>query len=151
MSEAKAVLKEAIAVESYPDSSWLSAMLTVKALSIFIVLDLAFYMAGFDKTLRRAVQNRTELSRLTEDKALAYMKAAVLAVQHATQIYYRRRLDCLPKSLTLFVLLKKKLPVNLCIGVKKFPFAGHAWVEYQNKILGDIPGKVAFYIPVSRV
>ena len=151
MSEASSTIKTAMEIPDHRPNGGLAALLTFKAIIVFIALDLCFYLFGFDRTFRRAVSKKTKLSRLSGPRATIYAAMAVEAVNRATQWYYRKRLDCLPKSLTLFVLLKKTLPIDLCIGVKKFPFAGHAWVEYGNFILGDIPEKVGFYTVLSRV
>jgi hypothetical protein len=38
--------------------------------------------------------------------------------------------DCLPRSLALFVFLRRSgFPAQHCIGVRALPFAAHAWVE----------------------
>jgi len=44
--------------------------------------------------------------------------------------------DCLPRSLALFAYLRRcGLPAKHVIGVKRFPFAAHAWVEVEAKPL----------------
>lgn len=44
--------------------------------------------------------------------------------------------DCLPRSLALFIYLRRcGLYARHVIGVKRFPFVAHAWVEYASKIL----------------
>ena len=56
----------------------------------------------------------------------------------ATRCYYRRRLDCLPRALAIFVLLRRQgVPARLCIGVKRYPFGAHAWVECLGDVLDD--------------
>ena len=50
------------------------------------------------------------------------------------------KLTCLPKSLTLWWILNRNgLEADFFIGVKKKPRAiqGHAWVEFEGKILND--------------
>ena len=44
--------------------------------------------------------------------------------------------DCLPRSLALFVYLRRcNLTARHFIGIKRYPFAAHAWVEHADKIL----------------
>lgn len=41
--------------------------------------------------------------------------------------------DCLPRSLALFVFLRRcGIPVRHLIGVRRYPFRAHAWVEYDG-------------------
>ena len=66
------------------------------------------------------------------------MRRTVEGVRTATRYYYRRRLDCLPRALTIFVLLRRQgVPATLRIGVKRFPFGAHAWVECLGEVLDD--------------
>jgi hypothetical protein len=41
--------------------------------------------------------------------------------------------DCLVRSLSLYRYLRSvNIPVQHVIGVRRFPFAAHAWVEYEG-------------------
>ena len=53
-------------------------------------------------------------------------------------LLYPRRLDCLVRAgaLTL-VLVKNGIDAVFVIGVQKYPFFAHAWVEYRESVLGD--------------
>ena len=132
------------------NSGWQLRWLTLKALAVFILIDVGFSLVGFDWVRRRALRGKTRIALLSGAAADSYIANVVAAVQRATRMYYRKRLDCLPKSLTLFVLLKNRLPVDLCVGVKKFPFAAHAWVEYGGRIIADAPARIALYTVLSR-
>ena len=61
------------------------------------------------------------------------------AVRTATRYYYRRRRDCLPRALTACLLLwRGGVPATLQIGVKRYPFGAHAWVECDGQtVIGD--------------
>ena len=66
------------------------------------------------------------------------VRRALEASRRATRYYYRRRLDCLPRALAIFVLLRRwGIPATLHIGVKRFPFGAHAWVECMGEMLDD--------------
>ncbi len=113
--------------------------MTIQALAVFVLLDIGFRVLGFprvfrlvDRWGRRSVQpaplavQRRRLHRTVE------------AVRTASRYYHRRRLDCLPRSLAIYVLLRLQgVPATLRIGVKRFPFAAHAWVECLGEVLDD--------------
>src|SRR6202035_6179282 len=74
------------------------------------------------------------------------------AVQTATMFYYRRRRDCLPKAVTAFHLMRRQgLAAELCIGVKKFPFAAHSWVEAYGLQLDDDPPRLDALTVIHRI
>ncbi len=60
--------------------------------------------------------------------------------------------DCLPRSLALYrFLLSIGLPADHCIGVQRFPFEAHAWVECGGRVLLDQPENVATYAVLTRI
>ncbi|GCD84101.1 hypothetical protein PTHTG4_31660 [Parageobacillus thermoglucosidasius] len=47
---------------------------------------------------------------------------------------------CLHRSVAGYhILLQKNIPIDLVIGVMKKPFMSHAWLEYNGKVINDIP------------
>jgi len=53
--------------------------------------------------------------------------------------------DCLPRSLALFRFLRNMgIPVEHCIGVDRYPFHAHAWVEYRGEVLLDADRRAQF-------
>lgn len=113
--------------------------MTVQAILVFFLLDCGFRLLGFsrvfsfiDRWCRRSVGPRSlGTQRATVRKAQA-------AVRIAARYYCRWRLDCLPRAMTLYVLLRRRgIPATLSIGVKRFPFAAHAWVECLGEVLDD--------------
>jgi len=134
------------------DQKWSISLwwLTTKALLLFLLIDAGLYFFGFDRVTQRALAGSKRSKRRVGSAEDPYVGRAVAAVQIATRMYYRNRLDCLPKSLALFLLLKKKVHVDFCLGVKKFPFAGHAWIEYQGQVIGDSPTRIRAYTLLSR-
>lgn len=60
--------------------------------------------------------------------------------------------DCLPRSLALFTFLRSiGVAAEHRIGVCRFPFRAHAWVEYDGRVLLDHPGLVAAFTPIARL
>lgn len=55
------------------------------------------------------------------------------AIESASAIYWGKA-KCLQRSLLQYALLRNKygLDVDLVIGVKRFPFSSHAWVQWHN-------------------
>lgn len=114
---------------------WLAA----QALFIFLALDLGILLFGFP-SVYRFVQSRRNASNvgLFQGRRRLVVET-VEAVRTATRYYYRRRRDCLPRALTACLLLwRGGVPATLHIGVKRYPFGAHAWVEYNGqRVLGD--------------
>ena len=120
---------------------------------LFLLIDLGLYFFGFNRVYKAFVRwTRVLRRRATEAQEEKILEQTLASVVTATRLYYRRRKDCLPKSLTIYYLVRKQgIPAELCIGVKKFPFAGHAWVEYRGRIIDDFPKRVPLYTVMTRV
>lgn len=74
------------------------------------------------------------------------------AIGRATKFYYRTRRDCLPNAMLAYYLMKKRgIAVKFCIGVTKFPFKGHAWVEYEGKVVYTTPASLWKYRAIMKV
>ena len=113
--------------------------LTVQAVLFFVVMNLGFRILGFPRIFRLVDRWGR---RAVEVPGLAFQRRTVrrtlVAVRSATRYYFRRRLDCLPRSLAIYVLLRRQgVPATLRIGVKRFPFGAHAWVECLGEVLDD--------------
>lgn len=77
---------------------------------------------------------------------------ACRVVQIASKFYYRVRRDCLPAGMLAFYLMRRQgLPVELCIGVRKFPFKAHAWVALEGRIVFTTPADVAKYKVIMKM
>ncbi len=113
-------------------------VLAGQAILIFVLLDACLLVFGFRRVyqlVRWCGRGPTDAEpvarRLVVDRILE-------AVRTATRYYFRRRLDCLPRSLTIYLLLRRRrMPASLHIGVKRYPFGAHAWVECFGEVLDD--------------
>lgn len=112
--------------------------LIVQALLIFVLLDICFGVLGFPRVYRH-VRRWSRATTLAESTARRRVVEGVReAVRNATRYYWRRRLDCLPRSLTVYLLLQRRgVPATLHIGVKRYPFGAHAWVECDGDVVDD--------------
>jgi transglutaminase superfamily protein len=129
-----------------------SPLLTLRALLLFLLIDLGLRFSTFDRVYKTVVRRSQKLParpHSPDDKPV--VESSVGAVKAATKLYYRRRHDCLPKSLALFYLLRRRgISASLCLGVRKYPFGAHAWVEYQGRALDQAAVEVAEFKVLSR-
>jgi hypothetical protein len=127
-------------------------LLTLKVIILFICLSCGFRFFGFDRTRQTMLRRTRKISSgppCDVDKLI--LERIVAAVDAATRYYYRKRLDCLPRAMVIYYLARRSaVPVEFCLGVKKYPFAGHSWVEYQGEIIGDRPNRVKPYTVLVR-
>lgn len=124
----------------------------LRALWTFALIDLGFRIWGFEKTFRWISGAGTKPPRAAAEISDNEVDSIFSTVQRANRLYYRRRLDCLPKALATYRFLRlRRIPVELCIGVAKYPFAGHAWVEYEGRILDEKPYRVRFFTVLKRL
>jgi hypothetical protein len=60
--------------------------------------------------------------------------------------------DCLPRSLALFSFLRRcGLAATHRIGVQRFPFFAHAWVEHGGVVLRDRADAVSKFTPIATI
>ena len=116
--------------------------MTIEAFLIFVLLDVGFRTLGFPSVFLRVERLGRRSFSIADDTPLEVQRHTVrrvlAAVRTATRYYYRRRLDCLPRALTTYVLLRRRgVSATLHIGVKRYPFGGHAWVECLGEVLDD--------------
>ena len=113
--------------------------MTIQALLSFVLLDVGFRVLGFARVYRLVQSWGARSAGAASQAAERYtVRQALAAVRTATRYYYRRRLDCLPRALTLYLLLRRRgVPATLHIGVKRYPFGAHAWVECLGEVLDD--------------
>lgn len=107
---------------------------------------------GFGATYawaRSALTYRTH--DVSEAKDLA--RGTTLFMRAESLVFSRRGLDdCLPRSLALFVYLRRAgVAVRHHIGVRCYPFAGHAWVEHENVPVLDRDRRVELFTSIATI
>lgn len=130
-----------------------SFLLACEAWLLFVLLDVGFRGLGFDRVVQlvSARCKRVALRQPDPDDRLFVLKV-YLSTLAATRFYYRLRKDCLPRALTNYYLLRVRgFDAVFCVGVKKYPFGGHAWVEWRGKVLDDAPRRISKYTPLVRI
>ena len=113
--------------------------MAIQALLFFVFLDVGFRLLGFPRVFRLVDEWGRRSTRVASPTARRRTVCrTVEAVRTATRYYYRRRPDCLPRALAIFLLLRRRgVPATLRIGVKRYPFGAHAWVECLGDVLDD--------------
>lgn len=113
--------------------------MTAQALLVFVILDVGFRAFGFWRMFRFVdwLGLRTVDATSLAVRQRTYRRVRDV-VRTASRYYYRRRLDCLPCAMTAYILLRwRGVPATLRIGVKRYPFGAHAWVECLGEVLDD--------------
>jgi Transglutaminase-like superfamily len=61
--------------------------------------------------------------------------------------------DCVPRSFALFRFLRDGcgLRAEHVIGIRRYPFSAHAWVQYDGVPVFDKPDRIASFTPIARV
>jgi hypothetical protein len=104
---------------------------------------------GIDKVCRVLGSRLVGTEGEVHDRLL--IDACTRSVALAAAFFPGRAL-CLERSLTLWYVLRSRgVPVELCLGVQKFPFAAHAWVAHRGDPLNDVPEHVAHFQPLMAV
>jgi Transglutaminase-like superfamily len=128
-----------------------SRILTVRAFSMFLILDMGFRLMGFQRIYQLVAHRARRPVDWNPLEAKVQAQKTFQAVQAATMFYYRRRKDCLPKALTTFHLLRRQgISAQICFGVRKFPFAAHTWVEAFGELLDDDPSRLPHFTVIHR-
>lgn len=124
------------------------AYLVLYSLACFVWIDLGFRFLGFQRVFE--LFTNTPESRKLGDHS-SFVCRVNQAVETAHCFYYRTRQDCLPRALVAYrLLVSRGVPCALQIGVKKYPFEGHAWVETANLIVDRHPGRVSKYTVLKQ-
>lgn len=103
-----------------------------------ISLDFQIRRKGFDEVFRSYISKYTidgSKETLTEDNSDEILEWFNLLDQVCC--WYPNKADCIHKTLIGYKILQSKygLPVNMVIGIKKFPIEAHAWIQYQGRNL----------------
>lgn len=121
----------------------------IEAVFAFLTLalvDAVIRVAGF-KGFHRLVRRWPTRTRKSRPDAV---RSTCLAVERAAT-YYFKRAWCLQRSATAVCLLRLRgVKALLTIGVRKFPFQAHAWVEVEGRVVNDSPGVQQEYTVLER-
>lgn len=68
-------------------------------------------------------------------------------------VIYTKKADCLQRTLILYKFIRKDTnfyngDCKIIVGVNKYPFRSHAWLEIDNKVANDYEEFVSKYKPI---
>jgi hypothetical protein len=125
----------------------LSALRVVRMISNSMWVRRSLRRFGLGKTIRSIQQ----LPAHDLNGASAMVKEILRAYWAIRKYFAQGNPDCLSRSLALFRMLRQAgTDSSVCIGVRKCPFAAHAWVEAGNLLLNDSPENVGQYFVIAR-
>lgn len=107
--------------------------------------------AGLARTLEALQAGAPDAVGPTSETVTAL--AAVVRVFAATRVAFRQGADdCLPRSIQLARAIHAcGIPADVCIGVRKFPFGAHAWVESCGFFVAERPSRVRELFMIARL
>ncbi len=114
---------------------------------------LALRRDGFAAAYRRSAAH-SAAAALAADRRDEVVERAVRAFARAENLFVMRAAprDCLPRSLALFGFAREcGIPVEHRIGVGRFPFRAHAWVEHDGRVLADHAGNSETFTTIARI
>lgn len=104
--------------------------------------------AGLSATIRAIQQINAEP---LANSASSGLNAVLRAYWWGRKPFSQGNPDCLSRSLALLRTLRQaRIDASICIGVRKCPFAAHAWVEAAGLVLNDTPGNTDQYFVIAR-
>jgi hypothetical protein len=115
---------------------------TFEALALIGVCDLLLSIAGGARTIK-LVRRLWGITKCRTPEQAEVVLAALKDAYYRAVSIYPHRVECLPRSITLFVMARKRhIPARLHISVRKLPFASHAWVEFNGPFLANEEGLI---------
>ena len=122
---------------------------TIEAFLAISCVDLAIRLFRVIKVLHTI----EHLSKLTIARNFSCVPAEILIKSHERAIrLYPRHIQCLERSVSLFLLMKlHRQPATFQIGVRKVPFASHAWVSRDGITSPDDVLLVSSLTPILTI
>ena len=104
----------------------------------------ALKVLGYDRT-RRWIDRRLAGVAVVGDGSPPVVAAVEYAVAMGAA-FFPGRAQCLERSLVLYdYLLCRGISVRMRLGVQRYPFMAHAWVEYRGVPINDVPEHVRIF------
>lgn len=130
-------------------------LLVIHAYLLLFIIDCRLKFTKFDAVLKWLNAAKSRKSTSENDSAARHrvlIARVCRAVETSTKFYYRNQKDCLPNAILACYLMKKLgVPVKFCIGVTKFPFKAHAWVEYEEQVVFTTPANLWKYRAIMQL
>jgi len=128
--------------------------LSIAAIPMLIVLDVFLELLGFGPVRKAVLPVAKWIAKVRWRPKEPEQAAADVAraVDRAHRWYLRTKKDCLPRAMTVFVLLSLcGLSPTFIIGIKQFPFGAHSWVEWNGRPVQESLDKILPFKPIWRM
>jgi hypothetical protein len=131
--------------------TWPERLFVVKSFLLLQVARLAVRWYGYQKVYRWIESHSapSNLQDLPSSRRLYQATHLGLLVNIANRRFRIWQVDCLPESLAVWGLLRRKgLDARLRLGMRKQDgrYDGHAWVEYAGQVVSGDPNQPGEYI-----
>jgi hypothetical protein len=115
----------------------LSTSSLIRIVHANVCTKLSMRFTSLPATLQRLqqVEARTESDAA---KSAELVRRTLRAYRATRMLFLEGAKDCLPRSIALALALRRQgVDAVVCVGVHKFPFAAHAWVQQGDCVLSD--------------
>lgn len=120
----------------------------LEVLSLVFLTQLQLKTIGFTATARRALRLSSELAEKNDNFHVLQASSAAQSFLSARKLVPLNTC-CLLDSLAMARFLKRRrLNVNVIIGVTDNPFRAHCWTQTADVLLSDAIGNVRIYSPI---
>ncbi|WP_283751093.1 lasso peptide biosynthesis B2 protein [Bacillus cereus] len=106
---------------------------------LLVTCDVQLSYMGFSKTFEWYTKKFFLTKKVTYDKE-SFEKTVneineLFDVLDIICAWYPRKSDCIHKTLLGYKIIRRKygVPVDMVVGIRKFPFEAHAWLQYKNQ------------------
>jgi Transglutaminase-like superfamily len=104
----------------------------------------ALKVAGYDRT-RQRIERRIARVAVVGDGDPRVVAAIEYAVAMGAALFPGRA-QCLERSLVLYDYLRSRgIAAEMRLGIQRYPFMAHAWVEYRGEPINDVPEHVRIF------
>jgi hypothetical protein len=104
----------------------------------------ALKVAGYEWT-RRQIERRIARAGVLDDGDPRVVVAIEYAVAMGAALFPGRA-QCLERSLVLYDYLRcRGIAAEMRLGIQRYPFMAHAWVEYRGEPINDVPEHVRIF------
>lgn len=125
----------------------------ITAYATYTLMDIALRIFGLEPVLNWVIRRLQRRKPARDAEVEVEVERVQRAVDDVRRFYPdRKNEDCLPRALAIFYRLRLSgLPAELLIGVKRYPFRAHSWVECQGRVIGDRESVREFFTPLKRI
>lgn len=105
---------------------------------LLVIFDVELNYKGFNKTFRSYTKKYYGIKnkKISAETFESYSKEieSIFRKLDIVCTWYPRKADCIHKTLLGYRIIRKKysLPVDMVVGMRKFPFEAHAWLQIND-------------------